>query len=220
MIRDERVLPDDTGGCKQLQRTEGERVSAGGTVALVYADQAAWTCQEQIQTLETQIEQLQYAEEAALGAEVSLRLDTQILQSILDYRRALAEDRLDRRRTTGRSCGAWCSSGTTPTPTRRTCPLSWRSCRASGRPAGPGGRSTRRITAPEAGLYSAVVDGYETVLTPEALEELTPGRLAGWSRMRRPRRNQRGKAGAGGRLVLRGGGGRGDGPDPGGERRS
>ena len=34
------------------------------------------------------------------------------------------------------------------------------------------------ITAPEAGLYSAVVDGYETVLTPEALEELTPGRLA------------------------------------------
>ena len=37
--------------------------------------------------------------------------------------------------------------------------------------------STRRITAPEAGLYSAVVDGYERVLTPDMLESLTPSSL-------------------------------------------
>ena len=37
--------------------------------------------------------------------------------------------------------------------------------------------SIRRITAPRAGLYSAVVDGYETVLTPENVSSLTPSQL-------------------------------------------
>ena len=57
--------------------------------------QAQLELQQQIQSLQTQIEQLQYAEEAALGAEVSLRLDAQILQTIRTYRGALAADRLD-----------------------------------------------------------------------------------------------------------------------------
>ncbi len=93
---------DDTNGLLQLQRAEGERISAGGVVATVYADQATLDRQKEIQSLHTQIEQLQYAEEAALGAEVSLRLDAQILQTIRDYRGALAADRLD----TAEDCGA------------------------------------------------------------------------------------------------------------------
>ena len=72
------------------------RISDGGVVALVYADQATLDRQKEIQSLHTQIEQLQYAEEAALGAEVSLRLDAQILQTIRDYRGALAADRAKR----------------------------------------------------------------------------------------------------------------------------
>ena len=40
------------------------------------------------------------------------------------------------------------------------------------------GSSVRRITAPESGLYSAVVDGYETILTPENVEQLTPGQIS------------------------------------------
>ena len=90
VVRDEAVLADSTGGLLQLQRTEGERVSAGGIVATVYTDQASLDRQQEIQTLQTQLEQLQYAQEAALGAEVSLRLDAQILQNILEYKGALA----------------------------------------------------------------------------------------------------------------------------------
>ena len=75
VVRDEAILTDDTSGLLQLQRAEGERISDGGVVALVYADQATLDRQKEIQSLHTQIEQLQYAEEAALGAEVSLRLD-------------------------------------------------------------------------------------------------------------------------------------------------
>ena len=37
--------------------------------------------------------------------------------------------------------------------------------------------SSRNVTASASGTYSAVVDGYETVLTPAFLAELTPSAL-------------------------------------------
>ena len=37
--------------------------------------------------------------------------------------------------------------------------------------------SVQTITAPASGLYSAVVDGYESVLTPESLTDMTPSKL-------------------------------------------
>ena len=95
VVRDEQVLPDDAGGLLRLQRREGERVSTGGVVATVYADQASLNRQNEMDALQTQIEQLQYAEEAALGSEVSLKLDNQIMQNLLDFRSDLTADRLD-----------------------------------------------------------------------------------------------------------------------------
>lgn len=179
VIRDERVLTDTAGGEKQLQRTEGERVSAGGLVALAYADEAARASQEQLQTVETQIEQLEYAQAAALGAEISLRLDTQISQSILDYRRSVEEDRLDRAEDYGAELRSLVLKRdyTHSSAEDLSAQLAELESQAAALRTQTGA-STQRITAPEAGLYSAVVDGYETVLTPEALEELTPGRLA------------------------------------------
>ena len=167
VIRDEAVLAGETGGYMQLQRTEGERVSAGGTVAVVYADQAAVERRQEIQSLETQMEQLRYAAEAALRAEVSLRLDAQILQNIQAYRGALAEDRLDRAEEYGAELRSlvlkrdYSYTDTADLSARMTELQS----QLDALQAQAGG-STRRITAPEAGLYSAVVDGYETVLTP------------------------------------------------------
>lgn len=43
VVRDEAILTDDTSGLLQLQRAEGERISDGGVVALVYADRRRWT---------------------------------------------------------------------------------------------------------------------------------------------------------------------------------
>ena len=179
VVRDETVLPDDTSGLLQQQRTEGERVSAGGVVALVYADQASLELQQQIQSLQTQIEQLQYAEEAALGAEVSLRLDAQILQTIRNYRGALAADRLDTAEDYGDELRSlvmkrdYTYSDTADLSAR----LSELQSQVNTLQA-QAGSSVRRITAPESGLYSAVVDGYETILTPENVEQLTPGQIS------------------------------------------
>ena len=48
VVREERVLPDEGGGLLRIQRAEGERVAAGGTVASIDADQAAPARQEGI----------------------------------------------------------------------------------------------------------------------------------------------------------------------------
>ena len=179
VVREETVLPDDTSGLLQLQRAEGERVSAGGVIAVAYADQATLDRQQEIQSLETQIEQLQYAADAALGAEVSLRLDTQILQDIIDYRTALAADRLDQAEDCGQSLRSlvlkrdYTYSDTTDFSAQVAELQSQLNQLRS-----QTGASTRRITAPQAGLYSAVVDGYETVLTPQALETLIPSQFS------------------------------------------
>ena len=148
-------------------------------VALVYADQASLELQQQIQSLQTQIEQLQYAEEAALGAEVSLRLDAQILQTIRNYRGALAADRLDTAEDYGDELRSLVMKR--DYTYSDTADLSARLAELQSQVntlQAQAGSSVRRITAPESGLYSAVVDGYETILTPENVEQLTPGQIS------------------------------------------
>lgn len=179
VVRQEQVLPDDSSGLLRLQRSEGERVSSGGVVATVYTDQASLDRQNEMDALQTQINQLQYAEEAALASEVSLKLDAQIMQNILDMRRDLTADRLDAAETHESDLKSLVlKRDYTYTDTEdlsgqiselQAQLKTLRSQSAS---------SVRRITAPEAGLYSAVVDGYETVLTPAALETMTPSQLS------------------------------------------
>ena len=53
VVREERVLPDEGGGLLRIQRAEGERVAAGGTVASIYADQASLDRQAEIDSLES-----------------------------------------------------------------------------------------------------------------------------------------------------------------------
>lgn len=174
VVREELVLKGGDG-LLRLQRTEGERVSAGGTVAVVYADQASLDRQTELDTLEARLEQLEFAQEAAEGAEVALKLDNQIIRSILDLRGSLAADRLDKAETYGDTLRSlvlkrdYTYSETEDLSGQITELKSQISSLRTQAAA-----STHRITTPEAGLYSAVVDGYEQVLTPEILETLTP----------------------------------------------
>ena len=107
VVRDEAILTDDTSGLLQLQRAEGERISDGGVVALVYADQATLDRQKEIQSLHTQIEQLQYAEEAALGAEVFCDWTPRSSRRSATTGALWRRTGWTRRRTAEPSCGAW-----------------------------------------------------------------------------------------------------------------
>lgn len=179
VIRREEVLPDDDSDLLRLQRKEGERVSSGGIVAMVYVDQASLDRQSEMESLAARIEQLEYAQESAYGYEANVKLDAQIAQSIRDVRSALAAGRLDTAESHTASLRAmvlkrdfsW-SDLEDVDALLDTLRQELRALRSQS--AG----SVRRISAPRAGLYSAVVDGYETVLMPEIMEDLTPSQMA------------------------------------------
>ena len=178
VVRQEQVLPGDSGGLVQLRRGEGERVSTGGTVAVVYADQASLDRQSEMETLKSRIDQLEFAQESMLGAEATLKLDSQISQALLEYRTAAAAGRMDTAESHGQELRSlvlkrdFAYSGTEDLSGQlQELRDQLKALRAQA--AG----SVKSIRSPRSGLFSAVVDGYETVLTPEMLSSLTPGTL-------------------------------------------
>ena len=176
VVRTERVLPDDDGGLLRIQRAEGERVGSGGTVAAVYADQASLDRQAEIDALAVRLEQLRYAQES-LDAGTVKKLDTQIEESILNYRRCVTADRLYDAENEASELRAlvlkrdYTDGGGDLADQIQEVDAQLQSLRSQA--AG----SVRRITAPEAGLYSGEVDGFATVLTPETWEGMTPSQL-------------------------------------------
>ena len=179
VVRQEQVLEDDGGGLLRLRREEGERVSRGGAVASVYADQSSLDRQAEISTLESRVEQLQYAQDAAGSSEVSMKLDAQILQNILEYLRCLTADRMANAETYGSQLRALVLKRDYTYSENEDLSGQIEALQAQikelkTQAAG----SVRTVTAPVSGLYSAVVDGYETVLTPESLSDMTPSQLS------------------------------------------
>lgn len=178
VVRREQVLADEASGLLRLQRSEGEKVSAGGTVALVYADQASLDRQREIDELSGRIEQLQFAQEASLGSEVSLKLDAQIMRSLLDYRTELAAGRLDNAEEHKTELKSLVlkrdyTYSDTEDLSGQIAELQSQLKELKAQAAS----SVRAVKAPVSGVYSAVVDGYETVLTPELLADMTPSQL-------------------------------------------
>ena len=178
VVRREQVLTDDTGGLLRLQRSEGQRVSVGGNVATVYADQASLDRQNEIQSLQSRIEQLQYAQAASLDSEASLKLDSQITQTILDYRRGLASGRMQEAEKQGGELRSLILKRDYTYSDTQDLTGQIEALKAEVKTLQSQSEdSVRRVNSPVSGLYSAVVDGYETVLTPEALAEMTPSQL-------------------------------------------
>jgi len=179
VVRQEKVLSDDASGLLRLERREGERVSAGGTIATVYADQASLDRQKELESLSAQIEQLEYVATSMLSMEAAEKLDREISGAIVAYRSALAEDRLDTAEEYGQQLRAlilkrdYSYTGTENLEAQLE-QLNERKDELQNQAAS----SVRRIKSPDSGLYSAVVDGFENVLTPEILTELMPSDLA------------------------------------------
>ena len=179
LVRDEQVLADVGGGLLRISRSEGERVSKGGQIAVVYADQASLDRQAEIDSLTARLGQLQYAQETVLGSEASLKLDSQIVTQLLSLHSDLAADKLEAAEdhvTDLRSLVLkrdYTYSDTDDLKAKEAeLQAQLKSLRAQS------ASSAKRVSAPVAGLYSAVVDGYEKVLTPAFLSDLTPGALS------------------------------------------
>ena len=175
VVRQEEILTGGSGDLVYFSRGEGEKVSKGGTVALVYQSAQSLQDANTLRSLEEQLDQLTYAQSLASGASTTARLDEEVVSSLIAFRGAMATDNL--------------SSAEEPGDTLRSAILK-RSFAFSGTETleatisslqqqittltASAGAGTTAITAPSSGLFSSMVDGYESVLLPENLAGMTP----------------------------------------------
>lgn len=176
LLRDEEVLPAQNGTLSRV-RQEGERVGVGQVLARVYANDGALQTVSQIETLELQLQQLQFALTSYLNPDAALKLDTSITGDILTLRQALtggdytaAEgDIAPLKAAVLKRDHSYASQEEIQTEIKSV-EGQIKSLEAS--------LSGTTVTARASGTYSAVCDGYETVLTKAFLEDVTPGKLA------------------------------------------
>ena len=173
VVRDESVIRSSYA-ISVLTVSEGQRVAAGGQVATGYLTGDAQARQSRIQELTDQLEQLRYAREASRDAETALKLDGDIREDLFALRASLAAGSWTSVESSGEELRTtvlkreYAYAGTDDLDARIDA-LNAEISTLSGRLEG----GTQTIRAPFAGTYSAVADGYEAVLTPAALENMT-----------------------------------------------
>lgn len=173
LVRQEQVL-SGTGGIVRLLPSEGEKVAVGATVALLYADEEALERSQRLETLEAEAAQLSSAITAA-GETGQGESGQRVIESMVELRSAVEEGdftRLESQVSAFKSAvyqqaQRYGDAGD----------LAAALARAQAEIAdlrSQTAQSTGRITVTESGIFSGQVDGYEYVLTPDALERMTP----------------------------------------------
>ena len=177
LLRDEEVLPAQSGTLSR-ERQEGQRVGVGQVLATVYADDGALQTVGQIETLGLQLQQLQFALTSYLDPDAALKLDTSITGDILTLRQALTGGDYTAADSDIAQLKAAVLKRDHPYTSQEEIETEIKAVEGqiSSLKASLSGAAT--ITAKAAGTYSAVCDGYETVLTKAFLEDVTPGKLA------------------------------------------
>ena len=177
LVRTEEPLPGQTGTVSRAVQ-EGQRVAAGETVATVYSDDSALQTVSRIETLELQLQQLQFALTSYLDPDAALKLDTSITGDILTLRQTLTGGDYTAADSDIAQLKAAVLKRDHPYTSQEEIETEIKAVEGqiSSLKASLSGAAT--VTAKAAGTYSAVCDGYETVLTTAFLEDVTPGKLA------------------------------------------
>ena len=175
VVREDLALDAD-GDLVYYSRREGERVSKGGDVALLYSSAEALYIANELRSLESQLEQLLYARSLAGGMQSSVSLDAEVNNALTVFHTARASGNLQHMTDAAASVRAAVlrhSYAYTGTEELDQSILALQeevdAIRASV------SKATTTVRAPRSGLFSSLVDGYESVLTPESLTNMTPG---------------------------------------------
>ena len=174
VVRQEEPLEGD-GELVYFSRSEGERVSRGGTVALVYDTPKALEDANTLRSLNEQLEQLLYARTLASGTRTDMWLEDEVVNSLINFQSVLSGSSVSDASDAAENLRAavlkrsYAYTGTAELDAS----ITKLQDRISSLTASSGA-STSRIVAPRSGLFSGMVDGYEAVLTPEVLENMTP----------------------------------------------
>lgn len=176
LARRERVV-SGSGGIVRLLPAEGEKVAAGAAVAQLYTDQASLDRAQRAELLEAEVEQLTAAV-AAAGETPQGETDTRVTNTMTALRSAVEQGdftRLENQTTSFKSAvyqqaqrygNAGDLSAAIASAQEEIAQL-----------RGQNAQSAGVVTVSESGVFSGQVDGYETVLNPDIVRELTPSAI-------------------------------------------
>lgn len=177
LVRRESVLTGQ-GGIVQVLPDEGEKVAVGETVAKVYQDEGAVERSNQLEALQLEADQLSYAISQSGQADQGAKLGENVIDAMVELRSsAEAGDFTD---LESQSLAFKSAVYQQADRYGDAADLSAALTAVQGRIdalSAQAPQSTSRVTVSESGVFSRVVDGYESRLTPEVLEGLTPAAL-------------------------------------------
>ena len=176
LVREEETFHSDAATLGH-SLSEGERVGKNQTMATAYPDSGALTRVEQLEALQLRLEQLSFSLISYLDPDAALKLDSTINSGILTLRQSIA--------------GGEYSGADEEVSALKSAVLKRDFTSSSQEEIEAEIKSTEQsiselesslngtaITAPEAGIYSAACDGYESVLTLDFLkDDLTYSKL-------------------------------------------
>lgn len=181
VIREEVVLPRQNGVVDILPE-EGEKVASGETVAVIYKDPSALEQKLAIRELELELEQLEYSLRQDSGRGDVVRLDQDILNAVVKLRGESAVgdfSRLEENAMQLKSMvfhRSYTYSNNTESVDKITAMIKEVSGKLKSLETAMA-QEAYRVNAPEPGIFSGQVDGYETVLTADMVDTLTVGQL-------------------------------------------
>lgn len=178
LFRDEEpVLSGET--LVEVTAAEGEKIAAGGELALVYDDEAAMTAHQTLVSMQSQLEVLAYIRSHSVDDADSAQLNAQIRAAIVALRGTVLSGELSGLDSCVQTLKNliyrqdYTYNGNAALDNEITA-LRAEIADLSSRV----GSSVSTITAARSGVFSSLVDGYESVMTPDALEGLTPSGLS------------------------------------------
>lgn len=182
VVRSEELV-NGGGGLVQLKRNEGEEVSEGAAIAMVYEDEEYVDNQEELLRTKSDLTALQYATYS--GSPSGAALEDQMMSALSELRAAsssgdyanLSEETetyrklvLRREFLVSSEAAAEMSAAASELYDKYESLQSYQS-------------GATEITAAQSGMFSSHLDGYETLLSPDSLIGLLPEELAAFSEL-------------------------------------
>lgn len=180
IVREETLL-SGSGSYVDLTLSEGEKAAAGSTVALVYSDPSTLDTLHQIRTLEAELEQMRHALQSGTQSVDSSKLDQQVVNSIVSLRCLTANGDLSQLESSVLNLRTMVfqrdyAYGNTLAAQQMADLISDKETTLASLQRSLD-RTAYTITAPASGVFSGEVDGYEDLITPDMLGDLTVDEL-------------------------------------------
>lgn len=180
LVRDEQVI-STTGQYVDILLDEGEKVSKGGQIALIHASQDSLEARQTIQSLEAEIQQLEYSLSTGTQATNSSKLDEEVISSMVAIRSLAASGDLSTLEDSALHLRTMVfqrdySYGNTEAATQIKQLISDKQKQLDSLNASLS-QVSQTITSPASGCFSGEVDGFESLITPSMLSSLTMQQL-------------------------------------------